>query len=402
MKRYNIGLIGFGCVGQGFYEVLKANPSIPAQITKIVVKDASKERAVDRNLLSFNIDELINDPAIDMVVELIDDVDVAYDILKKSLSLHKPVVTANKKMVAENLSELISLQTLYKTPILYEGAVCGSIPIIQTIDRYYQSENITSISGIFNGSTNYILTKILEQNLTYDEALQEAQENGFAESDPILDVGGFDPKFKLSILVRHAFGHWVHPDQILHWGINKLQNQDFDFAKANGLKIKLVAKADYKNGSLSLTVAPHFVNAQDPLFYIDNENNVVIIDGEFVGRQTLAGKGAGSHPTGLAVLSDVKAIIYGTAYHYKIPLEFIIPDSVIDVYVRYDATTDFVVELFESISEKYVGKQSSYVLGSIKLNQLKSILNIDNVNAIVMTQEKKELQTTKLTYSYAS
>ncbi len=401
MKRYNIGLIGFGCVGQGFYQVLKANPSIPGQINKIVVKDASKERAVDRNLLSFNIDELINDPAIDMVVELIDDVDVAFYILKKSLSLRKPVVTANKKMVAENLSELISLQALYKTPILYEGAVCGSIPIIQTIDRYYQSENITSICGIFNGSTNYILTKILEQNLTYDEALQEAQENGFAESDPILDVGGFDPKFKLSILVQHAFGHWVHPDLILNWGINKLQNQDFDFAKANGLKIKLVAKADYKNGALSLTVAPHFVNAQDPLFYIDNENNAVIIDGEFVGRQTLAGKGAGSHPTGLAVLSDVKAIIYGTAYHYKDPLEFNIPDGVIDVYMRYDATTDFVVELFESISEKYVGKQSSYVLGTIKLNQLKSILNIDNVNAIVMTQEKKELQTTKLAYSYA-
>jgi homoserine dehydrogenase len=402
MKKYNIGLIGFGCVGQGFYELLQANPEIPAEVVRIAVKNPTKERPLNKELFVFEYEKLLGDPSIDLVVELIDDAETAFRIVKKALQLGKPVVTANKKMVSENLDALISLQDKYHTPVLYEGAVCGSIPIIQTIDKYYKSDSITSIKGIFNGSTNYILTKIFDTKVSYEEALKGAQDKGFAESDPALDVGGFDPKYKLSILIRHIFGQAVHPDRIINWGIDKLNKEDFEFAKNNNLKIKLLAKAELQNGTLSLIVAPHFVNSKDPLYHIENENNAVIIEGAYAGQQLLTGKGAGSLPTGLAVLSDVQAIIDNATYHYSANSFLMLSDNSVEVYLRYSSQSEFVTELFDNISEKYMGKKSSYVLGSIKLSKLKSIIKMADVNVVIMTSERSELQTAKLSYSYAS
>jgi homoserine dehydrogenase len=402
MKKYRIGLFGFGCVGQGFFETLKANTEIAAEVVKIAVKRKDQLRNADAQLFVYDIDSLLNDDDIDLYVELIDDANLAFSIVKVALSKGKPVVTANKKMIAENLEELIELQKKYKTPIRYEGAVCGSIPILKNIDTYYNSEKIESIRGIFNGSTNYILSKIFNENISYEFALKSAQANGFAETDPTLDVEGHDPKYKLSILASHVFGQVIHPTQIVSWGINKIQKQDFDFANENDLKIRLVAKVEEANRELSLLVAPHFVGKDDPLYYIEGENNTVIIEGAYSGQQTLSGKGAGSMPTGLAVLSDVNDVLKGNGYSIKNSLELKrIKNDLVEAYVSFSLKQSFVTELFQSITEKYVGKDYSYVIGYIKISHLQSVIKLESVNAIITSGNKIENSTSKLSYSYA-
>ncbi|NVK86446.1 MAG: homoserine dehydrogenase, partial [Cytophagia bacterium] len=226
MKNINIGLFGFGCVGQGLYETLNNSKNFAGQITKICIKNPEKKRKLASDLFTTSRDEVINNPSIDIVVELIDDAEAALAIVVDSLKAGKSVVTANKKMVAENLEYLVELQQQTGKAVLYEGAVCGSIPIIRTLEEYFGHEPLNEIKGIFNGSTNYILTKIFEDRQDYPKVLKEAQELGFAESDPTLDVQGYDPKFKLSILLTHAFGIHVPPAEITNLGIDRLKKSD--------------------------------------------------------------------------------------------------------------------------------------------------------------------------------
>ena len=230
MHKYKIGLFGFGCVGQGLYEALEKNDRVNAEIVKIGVKTPGKERPLPAELFAYDPGEILENDDIDLVVELIDDADKAFSIVKEALKRKKPVVSANKKMVAENLAELIALQKRYETPLLYEGAVCGSIPVIKTLEDYYALEQVKEIKGIFNGSTNYILTQVIEENKSYDEALHAAQVNGFAETDPTLDVEGYDPKYKLGIVLQHTFGIYVHPNDIFNQGIQNITKSDIAFA----------------------------------------------------------------------------------------------------------------------------------------------------------------------------
>lgn len=214
-KKLTIGMFGFGVVGQGLYDIIKTK-KLNLEIKKFVIKNASKTRSLPAELFSTDANDILNDPEINTVVELIDDADAAFEITKKALSSGKNVVSANKKMIATHLQELTALQQQHGTSLLYEGAVCGSIPIIRNLEEYYDNELLHSVSGIFNGSSNYILSKIFNENQSYDAALKKAQELGFAETDPILDVGGYDPKFKLTIVASHAYGLFVNPDQIIH------------------------------------------------------------------------------------------------------------------------------------------------------------------------------------------
>jgi homoserine dehydrogenase len=210
-KKLTLGLFGFGCVGQGLYHVLEETHGLKAGIKKICVKDRNKQRILSRDVFTFEPDEILTDPEIDVVVELIDDAEAAFKILKHALQNGKHVVTANKKMLAENLEEIFHLQQQYDRSVLYEGAVCGAIPILRNLEEYYDNDLLTGIEGIFNGSTNYILTKVFEEKKSYLEGLKQAQDLGFAESNPALDVQGFDPKFKLTIAIAHAFGVFVKP-----------------------------------------------------------------------------------------------------------------------------------------------------------------------------------------------
>src|SRR3982751_3286529 len=204
-KKLTIGLFGFGVVGEGIFQVLQETPSLNATIKKVCIKHPEKKRNADPSLFTTNYSEILNDPDINLVVELIDDSEEAYKIVTSAFVNKKSVVSANKKLIAEHLAELIFLQQEHEVSFLYEAAVCGSIPIIRNLEEYYDNDLLQSISGIVNGSTNYILTKIGE-GLSYKEALQKAQQLGFAESDPRLDVEGFDAANKLTILLAHAYG----------------------------------------------------------------------------------------------------------------------------------------------------------------------------------------------------
>lgn len=374
-KNLKIGLFGFGCVGQGLYHVLNNSKGFKADIVKIAVKNKTKERPLDKGVFTFDKYEILDNPEIDVIVELIDDAEEAFNIVSYALSKGKHVVTANKKMVAQHLQELFDLQHKNNVSLLYEASSCGSIPIIRTLEEYFDNEQIEKVSGIFNGTTNYILTKTINEKLSYPEALKQAQEKGFAESDPTNDVEGFDAKFKAIIIALHAFGVFAKPEEVLNIGITTLHPNDITYANEKNLKIKLVPTVKKLNDKqVSVFVLPKYVNADNHLYSVDNEFNGVIVDGEFSGEQFLKGKGAGGHPTGAAVLSDISALSYGYKYEYKKQkqsphLEFT-NDVFIKIYFRYNRLIDLEKLNFEEITERYSGGSYNYVVGYVALENL--------------------------------
>lgn len=399
MTKKNIGLIGFGCVGKGFYDIVKDQNDNSVEIVKIAVKN-KKERSAPEELFVYNVNEVLNDSSIDIIVELIDDVKVAYEIVVFALKKGIPIISANKKMIAENLEELILLQQKYQTPLLYEGAVCGAVPIIQNLNDYFTFDKIKSISGIFNGSSNYILSKIFNEDLSYKNALSQAQDLGFAESDPTLDVGGFDPAYKLSILTKHAFGKTIDPSQVLNIGIDQLTENEFRFANDYGFKIKLIAKAEKIDNKLHLIVAPYFVQKSEELYSVENENNSVVIDSQYSDKQVLTGKGAGSFPTGLAVYSDLEKILNNYSYTYSESISDV-EDSTITVFVNHGrASID--TSLFRKIHERYTGKEINYIIGSISISQLNELRKQSNIHVVLLTEKSTTHVVNRLTYSYAS
>ncbi len=374
-KKINIGLFGFGCVGQGLYHVLNNSKGFKANIVKIAVKHKEKQRPLESDIFTFDKHEILDNPDIDLIVELIDDADEAFKIVSYALSKGKHVVTANKKMVAEHLKELYDLQHEHNVSLLYEASSCGSIPIIRTLEEYFDNEQIEKLSGIFNGTTNYILTKTISEKLSYEEALKQAQEKGFAESDPTNDVEGFDAKFKAIILALHAFGVIAKPEDVLNIGITTLSPFDINYASEKGYKIKLVPTVKrLTQNEVSIFVLPKFVPISNHLFSVDNEFNGVIVDGEFSGEQFLKGRGAGGNPTGAAVLSDISALSYGYRYEYKKQKQS--PDlkftnnALLKVYLRYNTEEDLKQFEFQNISEQYAGGEYHYVIGTIDLKNL--------------------------------
>ena len=306
--KLTIGLFGFGVVGQGLNDIIRTK-DLNLEIKKIAIKNPEKRRTLPEELFTTDASVILNDPEINTVVELINDADAAYLIVKTALQNGKNVVSANKKMIAEHLEELLHLQEQYGTSLLYEGAVCGSIPIIRNLEEYYDNELLYSIRGIFNGSSNYILSKTFNDNLDYPTALKQAQDLGFAESDPTLDVGGFDAKSKLVIAVSHAYGVLTNPDDVFNIGIQNISPKDIQYAKEKNYKIKLVPTAvEFGERQVVLYVIPRLVQPDDFLFNVENEYNGVIVQAAFADQQFFFGKGAGGHPTGSAVLSDIAAI----------------------------------------------------------------------------------------------
>ena len=374
-SKLKIGLFGFGCVGQGLYHVLKNSTGFKADIAKICVKDKNKTRNVNSELITFDKWEILNDPRIDIVVELIDDSNEAFNIVSEALRSGKNVVTANKKMLALHFEELYDLQRKYNVSLLYEGSACGSIPVIRTLEEYFDNEELLNVSGIFNGTTNYILSKTINERLSYDQALQDAQEKGFAESNPVNDVEGFDAKYKAIIVALHAFGLFIPEEEVFHLGITSLSIDDINYANEKELKIKLTPVVQrLKDDQVSAFVIPRFVDREEPLYNVENEFNGVKIVGKFSGQQFLQGKGAGSLPTGAAVLSDISALSYGYSYEYKKlhqqhPAGFT-NDVSINIYLRYTKESDLNKLPFEQIREKFTGNNYNYVTGKIKLRTL--------------------------------
>lgn len=402
-KKLTLGLFGFGCVGQGLYHVLHETRGLKAEIKTICVKDKSKSRTIQRNLITYEKYDILNDPDIDVVVELIDDAAAAFEILKQALKNGKHVVTANKKMLAEHLEEIYSLQKLYDRSVLYEGAVCGSIPIIRNLEEYYDNDLLSGIEGIFNGSTNYILTKVFEEHKSYGDALQKAQELGFAESNPDLDVKGFDPKYKLAIAITHAFGVFVKPESILNIGIDTISDLDLKFARENGYTIKLVARAIKSGNEVFGLVAPQFVEKHHPLHSVRNEFNAVTLEGVFSEKQLFVGKGAGSFPTGSAVLSDISALTFDYRYEYKKLQQashiVFSNNTLIECFVRFTEGTKIGIGDFAAFHSGYAANGQHYMVGVASIEKISQWSQKEGIGIIlspqarfIAQQEKSELQ----------
>ena len=374
-KKLNIGLFGFGVVGEGLYKILKQTPSLNATIKRIVIKHPDKQRNAPPEIFTQLANELLNDDEIDIVVELIDDAEAAYHIVTTALKNGKAVVSANKKLIAEHLAELLHLQEQYKTPFLYEASACASIPIIRNLEEYYDNDLLQSITGIVNGSTNYILTKIFNEKIEFVDALLQAQQLGFVERNPNLDILGIDAVNKLTILLLHAYGIVTKPASILYSGIQNIQLSDSKVAAEKEYQIKLIAKAvKLKNGKIAAYLLPQFVTKESQLYNVANEYNGVIIESGFSDQQFFYGKGAGSFATASAVLSDISALRYQYKYEYKKKYNYnplgISNDYFLKVYVSYDDLKQIKKDNFEWIEEYHAGQNRSYLVGVIHAEKL--------------------------------
>ncbi len=375
-NKLTIGLFGFGVVGEGLYQVLHQTQSLQTTIRKICIKQENKKRNAPAELFTTNPADLLEDPEIDVIVELIDDAQAAWEITRTALSSGKAVVSANKKMIAEHLAELLQLQDKYQSPFLYEAACCASIPVIRNLEEYYNNDLLQGLQGIVNGSTNYILSRISEDGLAFEQALQLAQKKGFAESDSTLDIEGIDAVNKLSILLAHAYGLVIQPNQLVHSGIHRLHAADAVFAKEKQFDIKLVAQArKLKNGKLAAFVLPQFVKKDSLLAEVRNEYNGVIIESGLAEQQFFYGKGAGGFPTASAVLSDLSALRYNYRYEYKKRItggSLITDDFYLRVYMSFDSPEQVPDNLFERIEEWNCNEHRCTVSGILHFSHLRT------------------------------
>jgi homoserine dehydrogenase len=374
-NQLNIGLFGFGVVGEGLYKVLQQTPSLKASIVKVCIKNSGKKREAPAELFTTEKNDLLNDTNINVIVEVIDDSAAAFLIVKTALLNGKHVVSASKKMLAEHLPEILELQKQTGLSVLYEAAACASIPVIRNLEEYYDNDLLHAIKAIVNGSTNFILTRMFEDKLSFSDALILAQQLGFAESNPKLDVEGFDAVNKWSILLNHAYGIVVHPNNLLFNGIQNIQLSDALVAKEKNFEVKLVAQAKkLKNGKVAAFVLPQFVKQDDPLSFVKNEYNGAVIESGFADKQFFYGKGAGSFPTASAVLSDLSALRYNYRYEYK-KLYHHQPHQLsneyfVKVYVSFDDWKFIPREKFEWIEEWHAEAERKYLVGVINVNFL--------------------------------
>ena len=321
-NRVKIGLIGHGTVGTGVVKVLKDFDNI--EITKIAVKNLNKKRDIDNlddSILTDNPFEIVNNPEVDIVVEVIGGVDPAYDLLKTAILNGKHIVTANKELLAKKGQELFNLANENNTVILYEAAIAGGIPIIMPIKTTLAGNKIHTIEAILNGTTNYILTKMEKDGVSYEEVLKEAQKLGYAETDPTGDVEGFDSAYKIATLATIALNQRVDINKIYREGITKISTKDMKFAKELGYRIKLIALAKLtEDNKADVRVHPMLVPIKDCLASINGVTNSVVLEGFPVGRVMFAGPGAGMFPTASSVLGDILAIVKSMGSSEILPL----------------------------------------------------------------------------------
>lgn len=377
MSKIKIGLFGFGVVGQGIFEVVRKSKNANAEIVKICVRTLDKPRKVAAAATYFTTspEDILQNPDIDLIVEVIDDAKAAYNIVKSALLKGIPVVSGNKTMLAHHLPELIEIQKAHNVALLYDASSCGSIPVIRNLEEYYDNDLLLEVKGILNGSSNYILSRVFDHNEPYAGALAQAQELGFAESDPSFDIEGYDSLFKLVIITVHALGTYVAPERIFTYGISTIHDSDIRYAREKSVKIKLVAQVvKVSDEHFTMFVMPEFVTPDKYIYSVDDEYNGVVIRGECYDRQFMFGKGAGSLPTASSILSDIMARQRNYRYEYKKQSYMQKPDYTTDiklkVYVRYTDTDIHGILKFSKIHEQYTSEQSNYVIGDILLSEL--------------------------------
>ena len=309
-KKIKIGLIGLGTVGSGVYKTLKNFDNV--EVTKIAVRNLNKPRNIenlDNSIVTDKPYEVVNDPDIDIVAELIGGIEPAFDLIKTAIKNGKHIVTANKELLAKHGEELFNFAEKYNKVVLYEAAIAGGIPLIMPIKTILAGNKINKIEAILNGTTNYILTKMDVQGASYEDVLIEAQELGYAEADPTGDVEGFDAAYKITTLATITFRKRVKLENVYREGITKIRAQDMQAANDLGYKIKLIASANIdEQGRADVRVHPMLVSKKSTLAHIDYVTNAVSLEGHPVGSVTLSGPGAGEFPTASSVVGDILAI----------------------------------------------------------------------------------------------
>ncbi|TDK62463.1 homoserine dehydrogenase [Bacillus salipaludis] len=318
MKAISIGLLGLGTVGSGVVQIIKNHQDklmhqvgCPVEIKKILVNDLHKTRSAEINtqVLTNNPDDILQDPEIDVVIEVMGGVEETKKYLQSALQSGKHVVTANKDLMALHGSELLKLASENGCDLFYEASVAGGIPILRGLVDGLASDRITQLMGIVNGTTNFILTKMSSEGLAYEDVLKEAQELGFAEADPTSDVEGLDAARKMTILATLGFSMHIDLEDVKVSGITQITEEDLRYGKQMGYTMKLIGNAHREGEKVEVSVQPTFLSNNHPLASVQNEYNAVYVYGEAVGETMFYGPGAGSLPTATAVVSDLVGVI---------------------------------------------------------------------------------------------
>ena len=374
--KTNIGLFGYGEVGQAFHEVLQQTPDASAVIRRIAVRRADKPRPAIAIPFSTDPSDILDDPSIHLVVEATDDAVAAFTIVCSALRAGKAVVSANKKLLATRMPELLALQQETGGVLLYEAAACASIPIIRNLEAYFEQEALLRIDGIVNGSTNYILSKMQQKGLGFDEALCRAQALGYAESDPSLDTHGWDAVYKLCILALHAFGVELRADDVLRAGIERLTDASVQFARENGWQIRLMASAHVDEGKLQPFVFPAFVPGDHPFHQTEGVLNGVCLHTAYAQVQFYRGRGAGGRATASALLADVLAWQRGFRYTYPKSHAAARPQVTsnfpLRIYLASSSGADLPIHAFDTVHILHREGKSSWLVGTIGSLRLKS------------------------------
>lgn len=355
-KILQLGLAGLGTVGSGVYEtlcksrqLLEARAQVSFKIKRIAVRNPGRKRGgdIEPGLLTGDWRDLVGDPEIDIIIELIGGTTEAYQLIKASLLAGKPVVTGNKAVLAEYGSELFQLSADKGVPLYFEASCGGGIPIVRSLQSSLICNRVKSIAGIINGTSNYILTRMKEQKgLPLHEALEQAQRLGYAEADPSFDINGWDAAHKALILATLAYGAPLGLDKISVYGIEQVESIDFQLAEQLGYTIKLlvVIKHHDENNALELRVQPSFVPQSHLLSKVDGVFNAIAVKGDIVGETIFYGRGAGKNPTASAVIADVMLAMrecrlpdYHSGFHPYVQQMDILPadETVTPYYVRF-------------------------------------------------------------------
>jgi homoserine dehydrogenase len=350
VEACNIGIFGGGTVGGGIVEILESKRERFEQMTgktllvkKICVRDLNKKRdfvVPEGCTVTTNYDDILNDDSLDIIVEVMGGTTQAKDVVMAALKKGRDVVTANKALIAAYMQDIetcltdVNAGSDENVEFRFEAAVCGGIPIIRSLQSDFVGDEIQMISGIINGCTNFMLTAMDTRGKSYDEALQEASELGYAEEDPTLDVGGFDARSKLKILMRLAYGIDVDEDEISCRGITELSKLDFQYAKMMGGSIKLIGVAKAVSpGKVAAFVSPAYVTSDDSLYAVNGATNAVEVKSNNLQATTLIGQGAGRYPTANSCINDIVALAKGD----KTPLPFNPPATAVQFVNNYES-----------------------------------------------------------------
>jgi len=406
MRKINIGLIGFGTVGTGVVKVLKENANVLQErlgaeivLKKIADKDTTRDRGVeiDKSILTTDANDIINDPSINIVIELVGGIEPAKTFILKALNNKKHVVTANKALLSQHGEEIFKTAAKNNVDIGFEASVGGGIPIIKALKEGLVANKINSIYGIINGTANYILSKMTNEGGKFEDVLKKAQEKGYAEADPTYDVEGIDTAHKLAILINLAYGTYIRLEDIYTEGISKVTPLDIKFAKEFGYKIKLLAIAKEEGGKIEARVHATMIPADHLLATVDGVYNAIHLKGNAVGSVMFYGRGAGMMPTASAVVADVVDIcrnIIKSASQRVAPLSYT-EESVKNIEIRHIENLEIPYYLRFSVLDKPgVLSRISGVLGNHNISIL-SVMQKDRkvggaVPIVIMTHHAKE------------